>query len=379
MTIRLGIPKELSEGESRVALVPDVVGRLVKMGYEVCIERGAGEASFFPNESYEKAGAKLQSREQILQNSQVILKVAPPLEEEIKQIPNGAILISFLYPYRFPDRVRELQNKKITSFAMELIPRVTRAQSMDALSSQATVNGYKAVLIAADRCSRFFPMLTTAAGTIRPAKVLVLGAGVAGLQAIATSRRLGAVVEAYDIRKSSREQIESLGAKFVQSTVDGEGQGGYARELSAEEKKKDQETLDKHIASADVVISTAHVPGRPAPILISEEVVGRMKPGSVIVDLSAESGGNCVLTKLGTEVVKNGVRIVGPANLSSSLPFHASEMYAKNMFNFLTLLTQEGKTLSPNLEDEIIIGSLLSYQGEIKHAPTKALLEEKRS
>lgn len=375
MPIRVLVPQESSPKEARVALIPETVGRLVKMGFEVGVERGAGEASYYSDELYEKAGARLESSgPSLFQKAEILLKVQPPLEGEIAEFPEGITVIGFFYPHRHPERIPLLQKKKVNYFAMELIPRISRAQAMDALSSQATVNGYRSALLGADLSPRFFPMLTTAAGTIRPAKVLVLGAGVAGLQAIATARRLGAVVEAYDVRASSKEEVESLGAKFITSGVEAEAKGGYARELSPDERKKEQEKVAEHICGADVVITTAHVPGRPAPKLVTEEMVARMRPGSVIIDVSAESGGNCSLTLLGEVVEKNGVKIFGPENLPSSLPTHASEMYSKNLYHFLSHLTQNGKTLEFDLKDEIVSDSLALHQGEIRHGPTRALV-----
>lgn len=377
MSICLGVTKEREQGEKRVALVPDVAARLVKMGFQILMETGAGEGATFADESYEKVGVGIEKNAKIiLEKSQIILKVQPPTAEEIEALPEGTILISLIFPQRFPERVALLRDKKITTFAMELIPRITRAQSMDALSSQATVAGYKAALMAANLAPRFFPMLTTAAGTIRPVRVLVLGAGVAGLQAIATCKRLGAVVEAYDVRHTVKEQVESLGAHFLEAHIDAESKGGYARELTEEEKKQELEMVSTHVGNADVVITTAQVPGKLAPRLITEAMITKMKPGSVVIDMAAEQGGNCALTKPGEAVQKNGVTIFGPLNLPSELAVHASEMYAKNIYNFLTLLTQEGKSLEINFKDEILAGSLLTHAGEIKHTPTWRMLEE---
>ena len=358
--IRVAVPKEISQGEKRVALVPEVAGRLVKAGFEIHVESGAGIKAHFPDEQYTNVGAKIiKDTSELYNGAQIILKVQAPKMEEIDFFPEGAFLIGLLTPHRLKEELELFKQKKITAFALEKLPRITRAQSMDVLSSQATVAGYKAVLIAANISNRFFPMLTTAAGTIRPAKVLILGAGVAGLQAIATSKRLGAIVEAYDVRRAVKEQVLSLGAKFLEIPVDAEAQGGYARELTEEEKKAESTMLSKHVALSDVVITTAQVPGRPAPRLLTKEMVAQMKPGSVVVDMAAESGGNCELTKAGEGINQNGVRIEGPVNLPSALSVHASEMVAKNIFNFLMLLTKDGKSLEPDWSDEVIAGGKL--------------------
>ncbi|WP_293174051.1 Re/Si-specific NAD(P)(+) transhydrogenase subunit alpha [Oceanithermus sp.] len=376
MAINIAVPKEEAPGERRVALVPEVAGRLIRQGHAVTVERGAGEGAHYLDEAYEKVGAKLEdSRSDLLSGANVILKVQPPTEEEIAAMPEGSVVIGFMYPHRYPERVAKMRDKKLTVFAMELVPRITRAQAMDALSSQATVAGYKAALIAADTIDRFLPMLTTAAGTIRPAQVLVLGAGVAGLQAIATAKRLGAVVSAYDVRRAAGEQVRSLGAKFLELEIDAEAEGGYARELTEEEKAKEREMVEQAIVAADIVITTANIPGRRAPILVTKDMVERMKPGSVIVDLAAESGGNCEVTQPGETVEVGDVRVVGPLNLPSALAVHASEMYAKNLQNFLELiLTEEGK-VELDWDDEILAGSVLVHDGEIKHAPTRELVE----
>lgn len=364
MKIIIGVPKEVIPGEKRVALVPNMVASLVKLGFEVRIEKTAGSESFFSPEQYQKAGAILEdSNTAIYQNCSIILKVQIPQKSEISEIQKNTILISFAFPHCNPEEFEMIKSKPITFFAMEKIPRVTRAQSMDALSSQATITGYKAALYAAQLSPRFFPMLTTAAGTIRPAKVLVMGVGVAGLQAIATAKRIGALVEGYDVRSSAREQVESLGARFISSAINAETQGGYARELSSEEKAQDAAKLAEHVALADVVITTAQIPGKQAPLLINREMVLKMKPGSVIIDLAAESGGNCEFTEKGKLIEKNQIKIFGPVNLPSELPVHASETYAKNIFNFFDLLTQGGKSTTPNFKDEIIAGTLLFSNG----------------
>jgi len=373
MPITLGILTERTPGEARVALVPEIATKLQKTGVRVLMERGAGRAAQFPDEAF-KDVEFASDADAVLARADVVLGVQPPPAADIAKFRAGATLVSFLQPHAQPDLVKALRDRRITSFAMELIPRISRAQSMDALSSQAAVAGYKAVLIGANTLDKFLPMLTTAAGTIRPAQVLVIGAGVAGLQAIATAKRLGAVVEAYDVRAATREQVKSLGAKFVETGVSAEGQGGYARELSEEEKAKQQEALEKHVASADLVVTTAAVPGRPAPRLIRKEVVARMKAGAVIVDIAAESGGNCELTRAGETVVANGVKIVGPVNLASQLPYHASEMYARNLFNLLQPALKDGE-LTIDWNDEVFAASVLTHDGVIRHEPTKKALQ----
>lgn len=377
MTIRVAVPKEKTGGERRVSAVPETANRLVKKGFEVLVESGAGEGANNPDEAYEKAGAKIvKDARELLTSAQVILKVRPPEAGEISLLKPGTVLVGFLFAHEDPGRVKLLRDRKATFFAMELIPRVTRAQSMDALSSQATVAGYKSVLLAANLAGRFFPMLTTAAGTVRPAKVLILGVGVAGLMAIATARRLGAIVSAYDVRRAVKEQVQSLGARFLETEVDAEAHGGYARELTEEEKLRQRELVSAHVSRADVVITTAQIPGKKAPRLVTEEMVSAMKPGSVIVDLAAESGGNCALTKPGCVVCQNGVMISGPLNLPGELAVHASEMYSKNILNFLLLATMEGQSLEPDFNDEIIAGSVVTHHGEILHEGVKRILEE---
>jgi NAD(P) transhydrogenase subunit alpha len=303
------------------------------------------------------------------------MRVTPPDAEEIALLPEGCVLIGLLKPFEDKERLAALNAKKITAFALELLPRISRAQSMDALSSQASCAGYQCGLIAAARCVKFFPMLTTAAGTIRPARVLVIGAGVAGLQAIATCKRLGAMVEAYDVRSAAREQIESLGAKFVDTGVAADGAGGYARELTAEEKAQQTEKLAKAVAQADVVITTASIPGKKAPIIITTDMIGRMKYGAIIVDMAAESGGNCVMTQPGEHVIANDVNIHGPLNLPSRMPTHASELYAKNLYNFLSPWIKDGN-LEFDWSDEVVAGTLLCRNGETVHAGVKKMLEE---
>jgi NAD(P) transhydrogenase subunit alpha len=374
MPVSVGVPKETASGERRVAVVPSVADRLGKLGVVVCVQAGAGAGSFFPDEAY--GGARVVATvEELYRTAGVILKVQPPTAQEIDLMPSGTVLIGFLAPGQRPERIARLRDRKITSFAVELIPRIARAQSMDALSSQAAVAGYRAALMAAELTGRFFPMLTTAAGTIRPSTVLVVGAGVAGLEAIATAKRLGAMVEAYDVRPATRDQVHSLGAKFLEFEVAADGAGGYARELTPAEALAQQDMLARHLATVDVVITTAGVPGRPAPRIISEAAVAGMKPGAVIVDLAAESGGNCALTRPGERVEYRGVLIYGPLNVPSLLPVDASEMYARNLFNFLSLMLKNGE-LVPDWTDEILARSILTRDGRIVHEPTRLSVEE---
>jgi len=377
MSISVVVPKETDVGERRVALVPDTVARLVKLGLEVMIEQGAGQGAYYTDDEYVAAGAKIISDQASLYDAaDIILGVQPPAAALVSQFREGAVFLGFLQPHRSGDLIAAMRDKGVTSFAMELVPRISRAQSMDALSSQASVVGYKAVLIAAEMSNKFFPMLTTAAGTIRPAKVLILGAGVAGLQAIATARRLGAIVEAYDVRRAACEQVESLGAKFLQVELeDAEAEGGYARELNDEEKQREQAMLWRSVGLADVVITTAQIPGRPAPMLVSAAMVEEMRPGSVIVDLAAESGGNCELTVAGQCIDHQGVIINGPANVPSMLAVHSSEMYAKNLLSFLTPLCQKEDGLELDWEDEILTGSVVTHEQVIKHQATRERLE----
>jgi NAD(P) transhydrogenase subunit alpha len=373
MALNIGVLKETSAYEARVALTPDVAAKLLELGAIVHMERGAAERCHFADAAFK--GVEFHATaHSVLTSSQVLLKVQPPTAAEAEALAPGAVVIGFLQPHRELELVRLLRDRKITSFAVELIPRISRAQSMDALSSQAAAAGYKAALLAANALDKFLPMLTTAAGTIRPAQVLVIGAGVAGLQAIATARRLGAIVEAYDVRSATKEQVQSLGAKFIDTGVAAEGTGGYARELTAEEKAKQQEVLDRHIAKADAVITTAAIPGRAAPRIISKSAVEAMSPGAVIVDLAAESGGNCELTVPGeTVTTPNGVKILGPRNLPSELARHASQMYARNLLNFLTPAIKNGE-LAIDWQDEVFAQSVLTHDGEVRHAPTAKLL-----
>jgi H+-translocating NAD(P) transhydrogenase subunit alpha len=358
--VRIGIPKETAAGERRVALVPDAAGRLVSDGFEVLVERGAGAAAYFHDDAFAEAGARLV--ESVYDEAEVVVKVQKPSAEEVARLREGTVLIGFLQPLTDEETTRRLAERRVTAFAMESIPRITRAQAMDALSSQSTVSGYKAALLAAERLPRFFPMLMTAAGTVTPAKVLVLGAGVAGLQAIATSHRLGAVVSGFDVRPVVKEQVESLGASFLDLGIVGEEtEGGYARELTAEEQQRQQEELEKRIPDYDAVITTALVPGRPAPKLIPASAVTAMRPGSVIIDLAAETGGNCELTEPGEEVVREGVTIVGPLNLASSMPTHASQLYARNVAALLQHLAPDGE-LQLDFGDEITAGACVTRQ-----------------
>jgi len=373
MPVVVGVLKEAAGSENRVALVPEIAVKLKALGARVLVERGAGSAANFPDLAY--ADVEFGDAAGILAAADILLCVQPPSIATVNALKEGAIIIGFMQPYARHDLVRALQVRRITAFAMELVPRISRAQSMDALSSQAAVAGYRSVLIAAEALTKFLPMLTTAAGTIRPASILVIGAGVAGLQAIATARRLGAVVEAYDVRSATKDQVKSLGAKFIETGVSAEGAGGYARELTAEEKQKQQEVLDARIAASDAVISTASVPGRAAPRIIGRATVERMKAGSVIVDIAAEQGGNCELTRAGETVVHNGVKIVGPVNLPATLPYHASEMYSRNLFNFLKPGIPKGE-IAVDWQDEVFAGAVLTHSGDIKHEPTRNSMEQ---
>lgn len=379
--MKIAVAKEIEVGERRVALVPDIVARLVKQGLEVWVEAGAGERSFFADAAYEAAGAKIIDDPATLwHEADILLKVGLPQEREdgrleIDLLHEGAVLIGFLNPLGEPALAQRLAERRITAFGIEMIPRTTRAQSMDALSSQASIAGYKAVLIAAAALPKYFPMLTTAAGTIAPAKVFIMGAGVAGLQAIATARRLGAVVEAFDIRPAVKEEVQSLGAKFVEVQLNEEtvAAGGYAKEISAASKQRTQEVVTEHIQQADVVITTAQVPGKKAPLLVTEEMVAQMKPGAVIVDIAAEQGGNCALTEPGKDVQRNGVTIIGSINLPSSMPVHASQLYAKNLSTLVQLLIKD-KNLNLNFEDDIIAAACITHAGEIRNARVKEVI-----
>jgi len=373
MPATIGALRESSPQETRVSVVPEVAERLAQTGARVLLEHGAGVRAQFPDSLY-KSVVWADSATAVLAQADVVLTVQPLTVEQIQRLKTGAVVVGFMQPHAKAAEVKALQERGITSFAMELVPRISRAQSMDALSSQASIAGYKAVLIAASQLQKFLPMLTTAAGTIRPAQVLIIGAGVAGLQAIATARRLGAVVEAYDVRSATKEQVKSLGAKFVDTGVSAEGTGGYARELTEEEKRKQQEVLDSRIAAADAVVTTASVPGRPAPKIILRAAVERMRPGSVIVDIAAEQGGNCELTRAGETVEHRGVKVVGPVNLPGELAYNASEMYARNLLNFLKPALAKGE-LAIDWNDEVFAQSCLTHAGQIKHEPTAKALQ----
>ena len=373
MPVTIGALRENAPQETRVSLVPEVADKLTQSGVRVLLQRDAGARAQFPDSLYKNV-SWADSGAAVLAQSDVVLSVQPLSVEQIGQLKNGAIVVGFMQPYARKDEVQALQKRGLVSFAMEFVPRISRAQSMDALSSQASLAGYKAVLMAADRLQKFLPMLTTAAGTIRPSQLLIIGAGVAGLQAIATARRLGAVVEAYDVRSATREQVKSLGAKFVDTGVSADGAGGYARELTDEEKRKQQEVLDARIAAADAVITTASVPGRPAPKIISRAAVERMRPGSVIIDIAAEQGGNCELTRPGETVEHQGVKIVGAVNLPATLAYNASEMYSRNLLNFLKPALNKGE-LAIDWSDEVFAQSCLTRDGKIVHEPTRKAIE----
>mgnify|MGYP001450758640 FL=1 len=373
----LAIPKENINGETRVAATPGTVKDLIKSGIEVFVESKAGQNSYFSDQEYKDAGANIvDSEDELLSQADVIIKVLPPSNEQVLKIKPNAAIISFCQTTRELDTVKAMRDRSLTGFSMHLVPRTTLAQKMDALSSQANIAGYKSVLMAASRLSVYMPLLMTAAGTIRPAKVLVLGAGVAGLQAIATAKRLGAQVEAFDVRPVVKEQVESLGAKFIQVEAgedEGVGEGGYAKETSDEYKRLQQQLIHDHISKADVVITTALIPGRPAPLLIPTSMVDAMKSGSIIMDLASENGGNCELTKKDETITHNGVIIDGTSNIPGTMPVHASELYAKNVTALLTYMVKDGE-LNLDLEDEIISGSMYTHNGEITHKPTKETL-----
>jgi len=373
--MRVGVPKEVVDGERRVALVPEVVRRLDGKGFEITVESGAGAAALLPDEAYTEAGATIGDD---VWDADVVVKVAPPTDEEARRLGSGAILVGFLQPLTDAAPARALAEAGATAFAMEAIPRISRAQSMDALSSQSNVAGYKAVLIASTHLGRFYPMLMTAAGTIPPAKVLVLGAGVAGLQAIATARRLGAQVTGYDVRSAVGEQVQSLGASFLELEAGkgAEGEGGYARELTDEEKEAQQRELTEAIGGFDVVITTALVPGRPAPRLVSADAVRAMRPGSVIVDLAGEAGGNCELSEPGETVVVDDVIIDAPLNIASTMPEHASQLYGRNVQAVLELFAGEEGQLDLDWEDEIVKGACIVRDGEIVHEGAKELVDK---
>jgi H+-translocating NAD(P) transhydrogenase subunit alpha len=373
--MRVGVPKETATGEHRVALVPEVVGKLKAKGLEVLVQSGAGEDALLSDEAFVEAGAEIAKDAAEVWSSEVVVTIAPPSEEEVGRLGQGSILIGFLAPLTSPRTTRALAGAKATAFAMEAIPRISRAQSMDALSSQSNVAGYRAALLGAEQMGRFYPMLMTAAGTIPPAKVLVLGAGVAGLQALATAKRLGARTTGYDVRPEVAEQVQSLGAQWLDLGLEASGEGGYARELTEEERARQQQALTDAIKGFDVVITTALVPGRPAPRLVTEEAVRGMKAGSVIVDLAGESGGNCELTEPGETVVRHGVRIVSPLNLPASMPEHSSQLFARNVLALLDLFVGEDGKLKLDFEDEIVAGACVVREGEIVHPGAKAAVE----
>ncbi|HET8593099.1 MAG TPA: Re/Si-specific NAD(P)(+) transhydrogenase subunit alpha [Solirubrobacterales bacterium] len=368
--MKIGVPKETADGERRVALVPEVVKALTAKGIDVAVEPGAGEGASHPDSEYTDAGATIGED---VWGSDVVLKVTPPTEEEVGRLRRGQVLIGFLQPLTNAALARSLAGKGVTSFAIESIPRITRAQSMDALSSQANLGGYMSVLIAARESGKLFPMMTTAAGTIPPAKVLVLGAGVAGLQAIATAKRLGGVVTGFDVRSVVKEQVASLGGRFleVEAVKDAEGEGGYARPLTDEENERLREELAEAARRQDVIITTAQIPGRPAPLLITAEAVRGMAPGSVIIDLAAESGGNVEGSKPGETVEQDGVKIIGPANLPSEMAGNASALYAKNLQNLVELMVDDEGKLEIDYEDEVLAGACLTRDGEIVNERAK--------
>jgi H+-translocating NAD(P) transhydrogenase subunit alpha len=371
----IAVPREMVPGEQRVATVPEIVQKLTKAGYEIRIEHNAGTGAFYPDELYIAAGGKIVSGPaELLKGAQIVLRVQPPSVTDIDQLAEGTIVIGFMNASNNLEAVARMRDRKITAFSLELVPRISRAQSMDALSSQATAGGYVAAILGAENCPKFLPMLTTAAGTIRPATVLILGAGVAGLMAIATAKRLGALVEAYDVRRAAGEQVRSLGAKFLELEINAEGQGGYARELTPEEKEKEQQMVSAAVAKADIVITTAAIPGRKAPVLITRQTVSTMRPGAVIIDMAAESGGNCELTRAGETIREQGVTIIGPQNLPARIPFHSSQMYAKNLQSFLTLLVDKDGAIVKEFTDEILTASLLVHAGTVCHKPTNDLL-----
>jgi len=373
MALSIGVPKESASGETRVALVPAVAEKYAALGAEVLLESRAGQLSHIPDADYQAVSLVETAAEAFA--ADVVLKVDPPNLDEAQLLQEGAVVIGLLQPYKAFDAIRALRGRRVTSFALELLPRISRAQSMDALTSQASIAGYKAVLMSACMAGRCFPMLTTPAGTLRPAKVLVLGVGVAGLQAIATARRLGAVVEAYDVRAVTREQVQSLGGRFIDTGIDAEVKDGYARELTEEERAQAKAIVDEHIVEADAVITTAAIPGKPSPKLITADVVEKMKPGAVIIDMAAEGGGNCELTRPGEQYNHpNGVFIYGPLNIPGMLPVHASDQYARNLMHFLTPFIVDGE-LKLDWDDEVLKGSVLTRDGEIINADVRERVE----
>lgn len=379
MAFTIGVPRETQEGETRVALIPSIAERMTKTleGVEIRVEEGAGANSYHDDAAYEEAGCTVVDRDAVF-GADVLAKVAPPTSDEVARLSEGQAVVGFLSPLDDPDTARRLAEAGVTALAMELVPRISRAQNMDALSAMSSLGGYRATIRAAEQLPKFFPLLTTAAGTIRPAQVLVLGAGVAGLQAIATAKRLGAKVFGYDIRDATREEVESLGAKFVDLEADlgdQEDEGGYAKELEKEKQERQPELLQPYIAESDVVISTALIPGRPAPLLINEDAVSGMEPGSVIVDLAAANGGNCVHTQAGETVRQENVTILGPTNLPAEMPVHASQLYAKTVSSLIEAFSEDG-AFTPNFDDEIFDEACLAHAGEVHNERVRDLLTE---
>lgn len=364
----IAVPRETGEREKRVALTPDVVSRITEDNHRVLVEQEAGAAANYPDSAYEEAGAEIAgSREELFGQAELLIAIQTPPQADLDRLSEGSLLICLLWALQNPDLVDSLKQKKLTALGMDAIPRISRAQNMDVLSSMSSIAGYRSALIGAGELDRYLPMMMTAAGTIPPAKVLVLGAGVAGLQAIATAKRLGAKVEAFDIRPAVKEQVESLGASFVEvpsAEADTETEGGYAKELAEDEQERQRQVIAEHAAKSDIVITTALVPGKKAPLLVTKEMVSAMHPGAVIVDLAAEQGGNCALTEAGETVEASGVKIVGPLNLPSTLAYHASQLYAKNMLALLKHLLPEGE-LELDFEDEITLKTTITHNGEI--------------
>ncbi|MSQ08159.1 MAG: Re/Si-specific NAD(P)(+) transhydrogenase subunit alpha [Dehalococcoidia bacterium] len=367
--MKIGAPKETAHGETRVALVPETAHRLARAGRSVIVQAGAGVAAGFPDKAFVDAGAQtVADGMAVSAEADIVIRVGRPSDAEVTSLRSGSVLVAMLGARSDPAVVKALASQGVTAFAMELVPRIARAQKLDVLSSQASIAGYKAALMAANSLGKYFPMLMTAAGTIPPSKVVVLGAGVAGLQAIATARRLGAVVEAYDVRPAVKEQVQSLGAKFIEipQVAGAEAAGGYAREQTVEEQAKQRELLTKHISEADVVITTAAVPGRKAPVLVTEEMVDAMKPGSVIIDLAAETGGNVAVTRAGQVVIRGGVAVHGPVNLPATMPWHASQLYSRNVMGLLDLIIDKEGNLKLDFNDEVVAGMCVSHAGEVK-------------
>jgi NAD(P) transhydrogenase subunit alpha len=381
MTIRVAVPREVTDGENRVALTPEIIARLAESGIEVTVQSGAGVSARFTDESYRNAGASIApDAETAMRDAAVVLKVQEPTQREIGLLPSGSVLIALLQPLTSFETVTQLAERGVTAFGMELVPRTARAQKMDALSSMASIAGYRAALLAAESTGKYFPMMITAAGTYAPCKGLVLGAGVAGLQAIATAKRLGAVMSAYDVRPAVKEQVESLGATFLVSEAQAQGAeqaGGYAKELAEDVQKRERDLLHKHITGMDFVITTAAIPGRRAPVLITADMVADMRPGSVIVDLAAETGGNCALTVPGESREVDGVVIIGPLNLPSGMPIHASQMYSRNVSNLLLHIIADGE-IRLDFDDDIIKGCCVTHDGKIVNEQVRGLIEQSK-